>query len=630
MSARMARTIPIDKHEIRELAKELEGEILEAVSRHKGSLGKRIISQRPHTFRAVDGSFDVVQVRLEAVPARGSNFFILSGGLGTTSRGTSVVVVFVNGSMDGQDMANGARTRLVQLQIYPVLLHELTHAADKFTKGVGEHISEQDLQDNPAVYYNHPSEVRAYMQAVVDEASERFKYYERLKKNFGSRAVNTLLNMSTTWQEVSPHWTSRNQQKVMKTVYQALEDWQRAQVVTARVIGFQCHAEYVVAGVADGVGDVHHRVLSRYLDAKSPAKGKALVPDYQKAFKALESGDEAPMNEFALSTARIILPVPGGALPDWFTALGTVKRNAILGLYKEFGRYNRAREGMLANDSIDAQRRVRVLEHIAKEWGKAVRTLEIATAVTDVALEIKHGPFTVIPVPGLTKKQVVDALAALDTATEKLRPKCPRVLYGKVFFSTTLQKGVAARYVEQHDTLYLNVRAKKRFDDIFTIIHELGHRHEAKFLSKAGHDEYWDLSTRKVYETIHFDAKLRDEVADECVLLAQLKGLGKPLPTLSEPLILWLKSPHPHEHGDVRALTTAFLKGEIDERTLHAAIKSSADHDVMTDKVLHEPLHVTPYGGTKPSENYADGFAHFILGMDMPSKLAEILAEELK
>jgi hypothetical protein len=234
MTTLMARTIPIDKHAVRELAKELEQETLQAVSHHDGSLGKRVMSQRPYTLRTVDGSTREVQVRLEAVPSRDTKF-IVGGGLGTL-RGRPIVIIFVNGSLEGEALANGAKTHLVQLQIYPTLLHELTHAADKFTKGVGEHLTEQELRDNPALYYNDPSELRAYMQEVVDEASDRFKHYEKLKRNFGSRGFGMLLNMSKVWQEVSPHWTPRNQQKVMKTVYQALEDWQRAQRVASRVI----------------------------------------------------------------------------------------------------------------------------------------------------------------------------------------------------------------------------------------------------------------------------------------------------------------------------------------------------------------------------------------------------------
>jgi hypothetical protein len=196
---------------------------------------------------------------------------------------------------------------------------------------------------------------------------------------------------------------------------------------------------------------------------------------------------------------------------------------------------------MLNNPKVPLEQTLEWLEYRAASWAKAIRTLEIVSAVGDEDIEVKHGPFTMIPMPGVTSKLAKAALDALDVATAKVKAKCARVLYGKLFVTTTMRKGVAAEYTRENDSLYLNVLAKKRFSDVFTIIHELGHRHDAKFLSDAGRKMYWALSTRKV-----------------------------------------------------------------------------------------EPLHVTPYGATKPGENYADGFAHFILGMDVPAELAAILEDEVR
>lgn len=365
------------------------------------------------------------------------------------------------------------------------------------------------------------------------------------------------------------------------------------------------------------------RVAARYLEARGKAKGLSLLPDFDKAVEKLETGDNGPILEFAEHLVNVIRE---SASKDWIAGLSVQKVNAI-------NRLGRAAQ-FLSNVHWDT-----VKEHPAllastvrdvKEWRKAIRTLELASTLGDEALEIKRGPFTVVPIPGLSKTDMEGALEALDAATLKLQAKCPKVLYGKVFFSKHIQKGTSARYFDDKDALALNVLAKKRFDDIFTIIHELGHRHQYKFLSKEGQTKYWDLSTRKVYEKIHFDAKLREQVADEAVQLAKLKAMGKALPAPSESLIWWLKSPHPHQKGDVRKLTSQYLEGKLDEKELHDAVKGNQDESVMTDKILHGPLHVTPYGATKPGENYADGFAHFVLGMDMPAELAAILADELK
>jgi hypothetical protein len=368
---------------------------------------------------------------------------------------------------------------------------------------------------------------------------------------------------------------------------------------------------------------VFARVAFRYLEAKGKAKGLSLMPEFEKAVEKLETGDNGPILAFAEHVVSVIREQSG---KDSTAGLSVQKVNAINRLGRAAQMLSRvywdtvkAHPGLLASTVRDV-----------KEWRKAIRTLEIASTLDDEGLEIKRGPFTVVPIPGLTKAEMEGALEALDAAAAKLQAKCPKVLYGKVFFSKHIQKGTSARYSPDQDVLALNVLAKKRFDDVFTIIHELGHRHEYKFLSKAGKTKYWDLSTRKVYERIHFDAKLREQMADEVVQLAKLKALGKVLPAPSENLVWWLKSPHPHQEGDVRTLTSRYLEGALDEKDLHAAITGTRDDSVLTDKVLHGPLHVTPYGGTKPGENYADGFAHFILGIDMPAELAAILADELK
>jgi hypothetical protein len=367
--------------------------------------------------------------------------------------------------------------------------------------------------------------------------------------------------------------------------------------------------------------DAAARVASRFLQSKGKAKGQSFVPEYTKALKALEGGDGKPLR--ALAERLIQLVEADGKRPEWMTALSTQKMNAVRHVYKGAQAYL-----MYASSVESHPQLIPSMLRDYGDWAKPLRTLELATALHDKVLEIKRGPFVVVPIPGVTKASTDAALEALDEATSKLRSKCPKVLYGKVFFSNHLKKGKAAWYDGSTDTLALNVLAKKRFDDIFTIIHELGHRHEHKFLSQPAKIKYWNLSTQSEYEVIHFDAKLREQMADEVVSMVKLKALGKPMPDMSETLMWWLKSPHPT--GVVRRLGGKFVTGEIDEKELHAAVKGKADGDVRTDKVIRGPLHVTPYGATKPGENYADGFAHFVLGMDMPPELAAILAEELK
>lgn len=363
------------------------------------------------------------------------------------------------------------------------------------------------------------------------------------------------------------------------------------------------------------------RVAARALEAK--AKGVSLLPEYKKALEKLKDGDAEPMVEFGDKVQKIISP-EGNKPVEWVWSLGTAKRNAINGLYKEITIFKWDSPAAIRNSDVLRQMAVKKVEG----WAKALRTLELASQTADQDLEIKHGPFTVVPVPGLTKAQIDQILAALDAASAKIRSKFPQVLYGKVYLATHLKNGVGAWYLATEDKFYIDVSAvtsKKDFD-VYAIIHELGHRFDHKFLDKDLRSKFVDLSTRKVFETIKYDSKLREQVADEVLSVVKAKTLGKPVPLMSDQAVLWLKTPHV---GDPRKLTSDFISGKLDEKDFHAAIKGKADAEVTTDKVLHGPLAVTPYGAKSPKENFAEAFAHYVLGMKMQPEFVEIM-DQLK
>ena len=343
------------------------------------------------------------------------------------------------------------------------------------------------------------------------------------------------------------------------------------------------------------------------------------------------------MVAFMKRTLAVIFPSGGRAPAPWFMALGTAKRNAINDLQKEaHNLLNQLPEvgRDLANASSPESRFQKFPDPQAQadkwrdyyvfqleKWGKNLRTLEIASQGGDEDRAIKRDGFTIVPMPGLKKAEIEVALQALDEAAGKIRSKFPQVLYGNVFFSTHLTTKTAAHYVNSDDSIHLSVRIQKRYSDVYTLIHELGHRYDHKFLKSSVRDEFWALSTRKVYETIVYDDKLRQNAADEVVSMVNAKKNGTPSLGLSPTTERWLK------YIDVKPLVTGYLAGKIDEKKFHADIKGHEDRTAITDKLIHGPLSVTPYGATKPTENFAEAFAHFVLGLDMPPQLAEIMGK---
>jgi len=350
------------------------------------------------------------------------------------------------------------------------------------------------------------------------------------------------------------------------------------------------------------------------------AKGVSLMPEYKKALDSYKEGDFGPMRVFADKVVEMVTPGREPRYAPWVFALGTAKKNALKALRQECLSYSDDLPLVKTSD-VFRQSWLRKLE----EWPKAIRTLELASAITDEEREVKRGPFKVIPAPGVTLKETEGALEALDAAADKIRPKFPQVLYGDVYLSTHLAKNAAAWYVHDQDTVSLNVSAKKRFDNVYTIVHEFGHRFDDKFFkNKDLRHKFWDLSTQKKYEKVLFDAKLRESIADEVVAMAKARALGKPVPSMSSSLETWLRSVN---GMDVKKLVGDFLAGRIEEKALHDGAKGSKDVEVQTDKVIREPLAVTPYGGTKYTENFAEAFAHYVLGMSMQPEFVEIMAE---
>ena len=202
-----------------------------------------------------------------------------------------------------------------------------------------------------------------------------------------------------------------------------------------------------------------YRVAARFL----AGKGVSLVPDFTKALHAFQERNTLPMQAFVQKVIDIIMP-GGSKPPAWYYALGTAKRNTLNWLQKEghvLIMELKSIQHQVANaphfnppPEVTDTRDI-MWQHYEKrltEWGAKLRTLEIATQAEDEQRNIKHGPFTVVRMPGITQADVNGSLEALDGAADKIRAKFPQVLYGTVYLSTHLGKKFAAHYVEGDDT----------------------------------------------------------------------------------------------------------------------------------------------------------------------------------
>lgn len=105
--------------------------------------------------------------------------------------------------------------------LYNLLIHELTHVADRYMGKVDYYKSDMTVDD--AKYYNHPGEVRAFMQTIVEETVTMGRRLHEHMQGNNKRLIEMCLKTSDTWKVVGEKVNAQNRNKIMKAVYTAFE-----------------------------------------------------------------------------------------------------------------------------------------------------------------------------------------------------------------------------------------------------------------------------------------------------------------------------------------------------------------------------------------------------------------------
>jgi hypothetical protein len=225
---RLARALPLDKKQLNEIARELQEVIAKKTRYKEGPLGKQILEPaRPFDLVTVNGSLRTVYLRLQSIPTN-SPYYAVSGGFGKGQEGAPYIVININGRLEAEALHKSAASKsyLMADQIYKILLHEASHAADIFSQGIGKSLTEEEARNKPEAYYNNPSEVRAYTQEVLLEIEPFLRNAQKMYKLFGvTKGLEMILKNSDTWEEISKYLTEANKRKVIKAVVQALDEY---------------------------------------------------------------------------------------------------------------------------------------------------------------------------------------------------------------------------------------------------------------------------------------------------------------------------------------------------------------------------------------------------------------------
>jgi hypothetical protein len=373
---------------------------------------------------------------------------------------------------------------------------------------------------------------------------------------------------------------------------------------------------------------ISEQVLKRYLVARLVFAKRNLKNLLDSGVTALKSGDVEntikTLDEFwsflnvreeeAEIGYRLVLQT------EWLYALGPRDKNKVIEIVKEVKDIRRSLRSYL-NQGPVSDRLIKRLEALAQDASWLDRKAPFKES------EFSHGDFTIVPMPGVPK--IKECLEALDKASELIRRKFPQLLYGKIYINRTVSGGVA-NYVAAQDSIQLSLNATKTVGDVYALCHEFGHRYEHKFWKDRGQrDVFWHLSTDTVYETIILDKTTREKLADEFLEIANAQLQNKKR-VQSDLLRQFLEDRIKKDLNTMREASQAYLANpdKRNELTLRKfiALPQVDRYSIVTDKIVHGPIHVTPYAAKKGwKENFAEAFAYYILGKALPLEITAIM-----
>lgn len=214
-----ARPIKLDKRGIKKEANELARKIWSDVKKlpQDEPIGKYVINFEM-TITNVVGETVPVLVVVRSNPSSGP--YTVTGGGAGKARGGEAILIQINASHNPPMFSPNSS---LDRELYKLLLHELSHIADKFKKTAPttRRIKREDEVD-PKEYYNKPTEVRAFMQEVVEDVR---RYFPKISRKFNQKdTMKYSLNLSDTWNHIKPHLNRKNKNKILSAVWNEIQD----------------------------------------------------------------------------------------------------------------------------------------------------------------------------------------------------------------------------------------------------------------------------------------------------------------------------------------------------------------------------------------------------------------------
>ena len=232
--------------------------------------------------------------------------------------------------------------------------------------------------------------------------------------------------------------------------------------------------------------------------------------------------------------------------------------------------------------------------------------------------EMIHGNFTVINNFGYTTEEIAGPLSVLDATTEKIKDAgFSQVLYGTIVLGNKAPRdNWAGTYIMSADLIELAQNARHRFDIVYTLVHEFGHREWYKFLTPEQQQQY-----EAAYAgTAQYRLTVEDRQRFWNALLAVDFNTRRLPQVLSA-----------EEAAIARSYYTSQITKEIRDLLRSKRMAWEMWQDLVDNTALfrfvrpNTPLvyptvksvSVTDYGDTSVKEDFAEVFAHVVLGMQV-------------
>jgi len=258
------------------------------------------------------------------------------------------------------------------------------------------------------------------------------------------------------------------------------------------------------------------------------------------------------------------------------------------------------------------------LESIEDSLKSLVRVQDRLDSYRTVEKDFQHGPFKIINKFGYRPEEYAEAMKLLDDASSKIQSKgFGSILYGDVYLvggsEDKGRKSWAGMYKESPDIVLLNAEARFRFSDVHTFVHELGHRYWHKKLSGPQRDAYEDNYSKG--EGITLEA--RQDMWQALVRgdFSPAKAVGF-LKDPNVPLIEYFKDTFSGSGMSQKDATAAYKRGEMWlERNF---VRPGRKYVFIGD---NNTVTVSQYAKTGVGEDFAETFAHYVLGMPIPPEV---------